>query len=433
MPPLGRSNRPAAVPPGRLSAIDKLRGLVMVLMVLDHALFYFTDPSISPVDLSRTTPGLFLSEWVTHYCAPVFFLLAGVGTYLQIARGATKREVAKFLLIRGLLLIVLDMTVVQWALYFRFDFSLFVMQPDGEIARIFVFTPLVLWGLGLSMIMLAAVLWLPTSAVGIFGITLILVHNMFDQVNADYVQQLKTGESAPWAWLVLHQVGTWLVSDQFRILIDFPLIPWVGVMAAGYGLGPLFLKNRTLRRRVLALSGAAMILAFLSLRELGRYGDPAPFKSYAESFLTVLSFINCEKYPASLQFLLMTLGPALLVLAVLDREPAVDGSERLVDRILRPFRLFGRVPLFFYLGQWVVLHFLALALAWIQHRPTDWLFKTLDIVSPQANFPDWDPTADVGLRYVYGAWILSVLLLYPACLWFARLKDRHRDSWLRYF
>ena len=428
----------------------------MVLMVLDHALFYFMDPSVTPVNLSPhswTTPGIFLAEWMTHFCAPVFFLLAGVGTYLQVARGATKEEVAKYLLIRGVLLVLLDMTAVQWALYYRFDFSSFVMSSDGEIERMFLFTPLVLWGLGLSMIVMAGLIWLPTVAVSLLGGAMILLHNLLDKADVNHGLW-------QWLWLARHPQANWALSKHITIAVDFSLIPWVGVMAAGYGLGALFLLPRPRRRAMLLCLGGTCCVAFLVLRTFHLYGDPhprsgrnveppaayktSPVQQEAEpedlfagpagwgpedrDLFSLLSFINCEKYPASLQFLLMTLGPALILLAALDREPRTDGKNHFADWLLQPFKFFGRVPLFFYLGQWFVLHFLALALAWAEHRPTHWLFRTYN-----GGFPGWDPNANMGLGGTYFAWLVCVLILYPACVWFARLKDRHRDSWLRYF
>ena len=414
----------------RWPVIDRLRGLVMALMVLDHSLFYFTDPAIAPCDLvSNPFASLFWMEWVTHFCAPTFFLLAGVSAYLQTSRGMSKQDLSKYLLSRGLILIVLDFTVVQWCLFFCVDFS--------------VFSPLVLWMLGASMIVLAGLIWLPTAGIGVFGVTMILFHNLLYLVKPDDL-------GIPnWLWTLLHQEnGGFLSPPSGRpvVFVNFKLIPWVGVMATGYALGALLMCESKTRRKILWRLGGVMTLSFLVLRYFNLYGDPQPWPYPAEvigdnRLWNVMSFLNTEKYPASLQFLLMTLGPVFLLWGCLDWEPAEEGKPKVGDRLLRPFQQFGRVPLFFYIGQWFMLHFLAVILAWCEGRPTDWLFATFDLKIAEVDIDhpktirvlNWDPNADIGWTGAIYATVIAVLLLYPACVWYGRLKQRYPKSWLRLF
>ncbi|HZZ73879.1 MAG TPA: heparan-alpha-glucosaminide N-acetyltransferase domain-containing protein [Pirellulales bacterium] len=429
---------------GRLRCIDQMRGLVMVLMVLDHALFYFTDPSVVATNLSfplQTTAGLFWTEWITDFCAPVFFLLAGTGAFLQLARGATKGQVARYLLIRGALLVLLDFTLMQWLLYFRFDFSVWHDFTNLGPERVFYFTPLVLYGLGLSMIVLAGLIWFPLYAIAGFSLALILFHNLIGPRGDD--------SSIPFLWGLLHQRGNIILSEHLRILTQFPLIPWCGVMALGYVLGALFMRPRVWRRKVLFATGAALTLLFPVMRWASPYGDPYRWtpitlseEQQGESNITsatynVLSFVDCDKYPASLEYLLMTLGPSLIVLGLLDRADgaagAQSGSRGWIETLLQPLTLFGRVPLFFYFGQWFFLHLLAVIFALLEQRPVGWLFETIDLLGGGDSFPGWDSRADAGLGGTFLAALVTVLLLYPCCWGFAKLKRRYPRSALRYF
>jgi uncharacterized membrane protein len=271
----------------RLHAIDVVRGLVMVLMALDHVRDYFTGVRFDPLDLTQTDPALFLTRWITHYCAPTFIFLAGVSAWL-VSRRCTRPELTRFLFTRGLWLVVLEFTVVTlaWTFNFRYDLGL-ILQ--------------VIWAIGVSMIVLAALVRLPLQWIALFAVAMIAGHNLLDGI-----APASFGAMAP-LWAVLH------VQQPIAIgYVHYPLIPWVGVMALGYVLGGLFELEPSRRRALLLALGSAMIVAFIALRLINGYGDPHPWSPQATAPLTVLSFLKVHKYPPSLLYVLMTLGPALL-------------------------------------------------------------------------------------------------------------------------
>jgi uncharacterized membrane protein len=319
-----------ASPAERLPALDQLRGLVMILMALDHTRDFFASFGFDPLDLTRTTPALFLTRWVTHFCAPVFVLLAGVGAYLYGARGRTRAQVSRFLLLRGLLLIVLELTVVNFGWHFDEQPGFFLLQ--------------VIWALGWCMVALAGLVWFPLWAIGVVGVAMIAGHNLLDGLSAASLSL------PPWLWTVLHVPGNLRGPAGSAVFVLYPLVPWIGVMAAGYALGPLFLRPAPVRRRWLLGLGLALTLAFILVRLVNRYGDPQPWVPQRSPLNTLFAFINAEKYPPSLDFLLMTLGPALLALAWLDRPPGPIGWV---------LATYGRVPLLFYVLHIPVLHALA--------------------------------------------------------------------------
>lgn len=363
----------------------------MALMALDHARDFFHFGAlhgIDPLDLATTTPALFFTRWVTHFCAPVFILLAGTGTFLAAASGRSPRDLSWFLLTRGAWLIVLELTFVQWAGWtFTVDLR--------------VHFALVLWAIGWSMITLAGLIHLPLRLTAAFGLILIVGHHACDGLKAESL--------GPWAplWQVLHEGGEVSLPGEHKLLAGYPLVPWIGVMAAGYALGSWLQLEPASRRRRLALTGVAAILAFLALRASNLYGDPQPWSAQANPGRTIFSFLSCHKYPPSLCYLLMTLGPALLLLAWWDRG---------TPSWLQPLRLFGRVPMFFYLLHLPLLHGLAVGVAW--------LFGFTSQRAPNH--------VGFGLLAVYTAWLASLLLLYPLCHKFAAFKRRHHAPWLSY-
>jgi len=383
--PLMESPQAPAVRP-RMESLDVLRGLVMVLMALDHTRDFFSnESSFDPLDLTRTYPALFLTRWVTHFCAPVFIFLAGAGAFLSLGRGKTTRSLSWFLLTRGLWCVVLELTVIRclgWA--FNFDY---VYIPAG-----------VFWAIGWSMIVLAGLVHLPVPAVAAFGVVMVAVHDAFDGVAA-----------SNWLWTILHTGGPIALGGGREFSIWYPLVPWPGVMAAGYGFGALLD-----RRRTVLLTGVAVTALFVVLRAINLYGDPHPWAPQQGALFTLFAFVSCNKYPPSLLYLLMTLGPALIVLALLDR-----GTPRWT----RPILVFGRVPLFYYLLHIPLIHALALIAESLRHHDTSWLFG-VGIPRPAG--------AGFGLPIVYLVWAAVVVSLSPACRWFAELKRRRRDPWLSY-
>jgi uncharacterized membrane protein len=361
----------------------------MVLMALDHVREYFTKARFDPLDLTQTSAVLFATRWITHFCAPAFLLLAGTSAYL-VSKKRTRTELSRFLLTRGLWLVFLELTVVIFA--WSFDLS---YKGGLDLA--------VIWAIGWSMIAMAALVYLPVSAVGAIGILMIFGHNALDGIKPEAL-----GAWAP-VWSVLHVQGP--IPYGFVV---YPLVPWIGVMAAGYALGTVYDLPDARRRRILSWLGLATIAGFLALRALNVYGDPQPWSAQSSALFSVLSFMNLAKYPPSLLYLLATLGPALLALAWFEH--ARGAAARFLVTI-------GRVPLFFYVIHIALAHLLAgLAALALGYGP-EVLTNRPWVLSPGWGF---------GLPVVYAMWAIVVLALYPACRWFAAIKQRRRHWWLSY-
>lgn len=383
----------------RATSVDVLRGLIIVIMALDHVRDFFSSMRFQPEDLQRTTAALFATRWITHFCAPTFMLLAGLGAYLSLSRGKSKRELSRFLLTRGLWLALLDVTYMRVAMFFNFDFSLVLIN--------------VLWALGWSMVLLAALIWLPVRVLAVVSVAGICLHNALDGLSPAAFGGLA------WLWRVLHVPG--LLGQPFGAVVvsGYVLIPWIFVMSLGYSIGPVFRWESKRRKKVLLWSGAAMIAAFIVIRGLNVYGDPRPWKPQADPLFTVISFLNCTKYPPSLCFLLMTLGPATLLLAVF---------ENWTGRVRNFLLVFGRVPLFFFLLHFPLIHALAAALTYARFGTAHWLFE-----NPKTGAPfDAPPGFGYSLPMLYLIWMAIVAMLYPLCRWFAEYKRTHRAAWLSY-
>lgn len=394
----------SASPGTRLLSIDALRGLVMVIMALDHVRdFFHADVMVfSPTDLSRTTTILFFTRWITHYCLPVFMFAAGMGVYLY-GRSRTRGELSRFLWTRGLWFIALELTVMRFA--YNFNFSLR-----------FLLLLLILWIFGICMIAMAAFIYVPMRWLAALSVAVIVLHNCLDGIRAQHFG------SAAWAWNLLHQPGVIPVAGK-PALVTYTFLPWIAVMAAGFCFGRVFEQEPTERRSVMLRLGLAMTILFIALRALNHYGDPAPWTPQKSALFTALSFLNCTKYPGSLDFLLMTLGPALLVLAWFDR---------LAFKPANPLVVFGRVPMFYFILHFYLIHVLAVLAAWLRYGSSaaGFIFNPLPSMGgPRALFP-----ANFGysLWTAYGVWLLVLVLLYPVCRWFAGVKSRRRDWWLSY-
>jgi uncharacterized membrane protein len=390
-----------SVTSARVQAVDLLRGLVMVIMALDHTRDFVHNAAMAfqPENLALTTPAIFLTRWITHVCAPAFMFCAGIGAFLRLERGGTKAQLSRFLLTRGLWLIVLEFTVVRAGFFFDLGFDPLFL--------------LVFWALGWSMIALALLVHVPYRILLGVSVAMIALHNLLDGVSPTRFGQFG------WVWQILHVQS--LLSTKPLVLVAYPLVPWIGVMTAGYCFGRVYRLSADRRRKLLMALGLSLCAAFVVVRAWNVYGDPRPWSVQPHPVFSVLSFLNATKYPASLSFLLMTLGPAIAFLGWVDRR-RVRGSN--------PLLVFGRVPLFYFVLHIPLIHVLAIALPWLYYGAAPFLFLPPPTLgSPREAFP-----ADYGwsLGVVYVVWAVAVAALYPVCLWFARLRARRRDWWLSY-
>jgi uncharacterized membrane protein len=383
----------------RVDSIDLLRGLIMIVMALDHSRDFFGDLAANPTDLSTTTPALFFTRWITHFCAPVFFLLTGVGARLMLER-TSRSALSRFLFTRGLWLLFLDVVVMRFALQFNLDYHVTVIT--------------VLWGLGWAMIALGVLIWLPPWAIAAFGIVLVAGHNALDELDP-----ASFGILSP-LWMVLHQPGIVLNNGRALVVVSYVLIPWIGVTALGYVLGAAYRCSAAARQRLLSRLGVGLVAGFLLLRFANVYGDPFPWSWGKSSLWTAMSFLNTNKYPPSLLFLLMTLGPAILLLRACDaRTPA----------LLRPALIIGKVPLFFYIVHFYLIHMLAVVASYVRFGTVREMFQSPDLGHfPFSAPPGWN----LGLPMVCLVWMVVVLALFPMCYWYAGFKRRRNDWWLSY-
>ncbi|PYS68806.1 MAG: hypothetical protein DMF69_19000, partial [Acidobacteria bacterium] len=364
----------------------------MVVMMLDHTRDFIHNAALQfdPVDPTVTNPALFFTRWITHFCAPTFVFLAGTSIYLQSARGKSKGSLSRFLLTRGLWLIFLEFTLVRVGAFFNFDLRFLLMMQ-------------VIWVIGASMMLMACLIHLPLWAIAIFGFTLIFFHNALDGIQVPFWQG--PGSPVPGygvkLWMVLHQPGVFPIAGfpSPIVLVIYPLIPWVGVMAIGYVFGAIYRQSVAQRKRKLIIIGLVATGLFIGLRLINVYGDPNSWSVQTRGpVYTLLSFFNTTKYPPSLLYLLMTLGPAILALAWFESYNST--KPHLWQKF---FITFGRVPLFFYLLQWPTAHSISLGLHFAFGKPTSWLFKT-----PM----DWNNVPrNIGfnLVVVYVSWIAGVV------------------------
>ena len=386
----------AAAPPpaARIRSVDLLRGLVIILMALDHVRDFWGPSPGLPEDLDSPGLALFLTRWITHFCAPAFIFLAGTSAWLYARNtGASRAALSRFLVSRGIWLIVIELTLVNfsWTLYL-----------GG-----FVFVQ-VLWAIGWSMIVLALLVHLPLRAIALSGLALVFGHNLLDGVDP-----AELGALGP-LWAVLHVPQGYPAPLVGYFYIAYPLVPWIGVMALGYVFGAVLTERPASWRRVAFFTGLAATLLFVVLRLLHGYGDANPWQAGDGTTNALIDFLNVEKYPPSLHFLLMTLGPALMAMPLLE-----NWRGRLADVV----SLFGRVPFFFYVIHMPVIHLGAIA----------WSLASFGAIEWQMRGPDaWPPEYEQNLWLVWGVWIGVTVLLYSACRWYAGLKRRRNDWWLRY-
>ena len=403
---LAPSTAAPSVPATRVASIDLIRGAVMVLMAIDHVRVYSGLPAGGP------TPGIFFTRWVTHFCAPAFIFLAGTSAWFY---GRKHRDLSRYLLTRGAWLVLLELTVVRVAWTFNFDFAHY------ELAG-------VIWVIGWCMILMAGLVKLPVGVVGGLGLAIIAGHNLMDPHLGAVIGGLQDN-SLSWLWKVMY-VGFFAGPIQFgpdgpNLMVLYSIIPWIGVMAAGYAFGKI-LQLETPRRNQLCLGiGLGAIALFLLLRGFNLYGDPRPWTAGPSGpngpppMPALFRFLNTNKYPASFLFLLMTLGPAIVLIPWLE---AARGA------LARWISVFGRVPFFYYMLHIPLIHLLAVIVSKLRSGAVNpWLFANHPMGNPPA--PD-GYTWSLGLLYL--VWVVAVVILYFACRWFVGVKARRSDWWLGY-
>lgn len=387
----------------RLASIDMLRGLAIVIMALDHVRDYvMVGGELDPMGNPDIAAALFFTRWITHFCAPVFVFLAGTSAGLMTAR-KSRSALGVFLLTRGLWLIVVEVTIVATAWSFA---PWGIEQVGGRVA-----VPMqVIWAIGISMVVLAGAQFLGQRACLLIGAAILAGHNLRDPVWPITGGIFDTSNPA---WVALH-AQTGLVIGPFHLAFAYPLLPWVGVMPTGFGAAPLFQEPPERREARLLAWGVGLVAAFVALRASGYYGDPNAWRVQAGAVSTLIDFLNVTKYPPSLLYLLMTLGPAAILCA---------GGELVPNMIRMPLVVFGRVPFAFYVVHLYVIHGLAVAVGVAQGFEAR-QFLTFSFLFPQGY--------GFGLFGVYVVWLLLIVALYPLCRWVASVKARRRDWWLSY-
>jgi uncharacterized membrane protein len=385
----------------RITSIDLLRGIIMMLMALDHVRDYFHNDAMmhDPLDLQTTTPILFFTRWITHYCAPIFVFLAGTSAYLSGLK-KSKKELSRFLITRGLWLIFIEFAVVTFGWTFNPFYNMLAVQ--------------VIWAIGMSMLILGLLVWLPFPVILGVGLFIVFGHNMLDGPEA-----VRNGDVGFW-WDLLHHGGfkQYEYTSGHAVLVIYPFVPWAGVMAAGYCFGKLFEPSvdAAWRKKVLLYGGLGLIAFFVLLRFSNAYGDPNTWSSQRSLGYTVLSFINTCKYPPSLLYLSMTIGPALIFLAL---------TESTQNRSASVATVFGRVPFFYYILHLYVIHLLVVVAFYLSG------YTSADIVS-DAPFLFRPPQFGFSLWAVYAIWILVLIILYPICSRYNTYKSTHKSWWLSY-
>lgn len=395
----------APTPAARVNSVDLIRGAVMILMAIDHVRVYSGLPAGGP------TPGIFFTRWVTHFCAPAFIFLAGTSAFLY---GQRKRDLPRYLLTRGVWLVLLELTFVRVMWTFNLDFA------NYELAG-------VIWVIGWCMVLMAGLVRLPVRAIGAIGVVIIAGHNLMDPHVGSVIQGIQSNPLSG-LWKIMY-LGFFAGPLSFgprgpNLMVLYSIIPWIGVMAAGYAFGSILRLEAERRDRICLAIGLGAIALFLLLRGFNLYGDPRPWTAVSQNpsapqIPALFRFLNTNKYPASLLFLLMTLGPTIALIPVLDK---VRG------RVAEWITVFGRVPFFYYMLHIPLIHLLALVVSQVRlGEVSPWLFEN----HPMGNGPapegyTW------GLGTLYLVWAIAVVILYFACRWFARLKARRNDWWLGY-
>jgi len=374
--------------PARIQSLDILRGLVIVIMGLDHVRDFLAPTLFWPEDISQTTPAWFFTRWVTHFCAPVFVMLAGTSAFLYGTR-KSKEQLRNFLWSRGVWLIFAELILVHFG--WTFDFSWWFLQ--------------VIWVLGVCMILLGVFIYLPRTILIVFTAITLVGHNLLDNIHFDN-----------FFWYLLHEQKWDAQIGQVPLAIVYPIIPWIAVMTLGYLLGEVFLLPEPKRNKKLLYFETATTVAFIIIRLINMYGDPYPWSSSERGeVFTFMSFLATNKYPPSLLFLMMTLGPGLIVLSKAERWAAVIKNTLLV---------FGRVPFFYYILHLYVGHIIGIV--YMGLRFGEWGVIGFD------NPESWPKNYQADLWAVYAGWLLLTVIMYFLCKWFGRIKQQNQSWWMKY-
>lgn len=380
-----------AIPTNRITSIDFLKGVVMVIMALDHTRdFFYKSPGLMDVTNPATASvALYLTRWFTHFCAPSFSFLAGLSAFM-IGRRKSKAALSKFLLTRGLWLLFIELTVISFAWYFDSSFH------NVDFA--------VIGSLGVSMIFLAALIYLPRAILLILSCLIIAGHNLMDSIHFD----------GSILWSILHEFKSFTITPALHLNVAYPIIPWIAVMSLGYCFGDFYKIDFAASKRRKLFNSIALIsiICFVALRFTNVYGDPGIWKQYETSTQTTMSFFNLNKYPPSLLYLMVTLSGALLFLA---------NTENLRGRLVNFFTVFGRVPFFYYIIHLYTIHLLAAVLAEVSGF--GWRIMVQDNFDPDLKGFGY------GLGTVYLIWIGIILALYPLCKKFDAYKQSHKEKW----
>jgi uncharacterized membrane protein len=373
----------------------------MLLMALDHTRDFFSSAMVDPTDPLHSWPSLFATRWITHLCAPGFIAMAGTSAYLQVARGKTPANLNTFLATRGLWLIVLDLTVIS------FSWSFTLRAPYLQV----------IWAIGGSMIALAFLQWLPTSVVAVTGAAITLFHNLLDPIRSDKL------DHAAAVWTLLYQPGFIQSQGKPIALVAYPLLPWIGVMCLGYAFGALVVASTAFRQKLSTALGIAFLAAFVLLRSANSYGDDHRWRLLPTTRQSIMDFLVVNKYPPSLEYVLVTFGLLLLLYALLDLCVRRTWTPK-----LRAFvKFYGRVPFFYYVLHIYLIHGVALLRTLFQHG--DWrLWVNPRLIWYEEVPPGWG----FSLPVVYLIWLSVVILLFYPCLWFGRIKAKHKLWWLSY-
>ncbi len=385
----------------RVDSIDILRGLVMIIMALDHTrdFFHISAWTQDPLDLATTSPELFLTRWITHFCAPVFTFLAGTSVWFQ-ARNKNTSELSSFLIKRGLWLVVVEIVVFNFAFSFDPAYTVIGLQT--------------IWSIGVSMIILGLLIWLPFEAILAIGLLIVLGHNSLDF----YESSKKSGFS--FFYSIIHRPGFFPLSKEHSIFILYPVLPWLGIMILGYCFGRIFTTFKGAeRRKIISLIGIGITMFFILLRAINIYGDPKPWSQHDTVLYTVFSFIDTQKYPPSLLYAAMTIGPGIIFLNLFEKTKNV-----LTDLIV----VFGRVPFLYYVLHFFLIHFLSMIFFLMRgHKFNEGIYEGPNMLP---NFIIAKEGYSLGLVYVI--WIGVIVILYPVCKWFSEYKKTHRNWWLSY-